>query len=214
MRILIADDHHLVRESLRFYVEKLSPDTIFFEAEDFDSALKIIHEIKNLDLVLLDLVMPGMNGSEGIDRMLKSFPRIPLALLTGTPIEEEMKESLYSKGVGYIPKSLKGEELLLAIKETAEGKIYCPKTKLGDEDQFFPNFTNRESSIVKLLAQGLKNNDIAKQLGITEITVKMYMGRIFKKLKVENRTQASKLANQLGWQALQPTGKSTKTAEK
>ncbi|MCW9032716.1 MAG: response regulator transcription factor [Rhodospirillales bacterium] len=214
MRILIADDHHLVRESLRFYVEKLSPNTKVYEAEDFESALKNAHKIKKLDLILLDLVMPGMNGFEGLEIMQTNFPNIPIALLSGTPIEEEKKEQLFSNKISYIAKNLKGEELLFAVQETAAGRVYSPKSSFEGEEHAFPNFTNRESSVVKLLAQGLKNSDIAAQLGITEITVKIHMGRIFKKLKVDNRLQASKKANELGWRALLLLDKTEKTANK
>ena len=216
MHILIADDHNLVRESLKLYIEKLAPKTKISEANDFPTAMERALSSDGLDIILLDLVMPGMDGLSGIGRMRERFPEIPVVLLSGTPLDDRtIKNAIKLGAKGFIPKSLDGRDLVYALDEIHEGRVYLPKEYRRNEQRraeiaenglpdFFPNLTKRESQVLDELIRGLQNKEIADELGITEITVKIHVTSIFKKLGVENRTQALRKAMDLGW-LTQPT---------
>jgi len=211
VHILIADDHNLVRESLKLYIKKLAPRTKVTEANDFPSALEITSKSSDLDIILLDLIMPGMDGLSGISRMSQANPDTPVVLLSGSPIDEHTIRNAIKIGAkGFIPKSLEGRDLVFALKEIREGRIYIPEDfKRGEErrkeieqngrSSIFPNLTKRQTHVLEKLILGLQNKEIAEALGITEITVKIHVTSILKKLGVENRTQALLKATELGW---------------
>ena len=211
MHIMIADDHNLVRESLKLYIEKLAPKTKISEANDFSSAEELAAKSPNLDIILLDLVMPGMDGLSGIGRMSKKFPETHVVLLSGTTLDSvTIKNALKQGAKGFIPKSIEGHDLVKALDKINKGQTFVPEQFASQEERrkniekngqgdSFPNFTKRESHVLEKLILGMQNREIADALGITEITVKIHMSSILKKLGVENRTQAFRKAMELGW---------------
>ncbi|MEE9140861.1 MAG: response regulator transcription factor [Alphaproteobacteria bacterium] len=216
MEILLADDHDLVRETLKFYLEKIEPDTRVIEAGTFSEALDQASKADSLDLIILDLQMPGMNRLSGLEVMRERFPDVPTVILSGVIQRDDILSAIQRGAAGVIPKTLSASGMTSALRLILAGETYLPSTVISKggaggavsaRDAFSPEsplnaLTNRERDVLELLTTGgLTNKKIAEGLGIQEVTVKLHLRGIFRKLGASNRTQAVKIAMQLGWQA-------------
>jgi DNA-binding NarL/FixJ family response regulator len=218
VEILLADDHDLVRETLKFYLEKIEPDTRVIEAGTFSEALDQASKADSLDLIILDLQMPGMNRLSGLEVMRERFPDVPTVILSGVIQRDDILSAIQRGAAGVIPKTLSASGMTSALRLILAGETYLPSTVISKggaggagavsaRDAFSPEsplnaLTNRERDVLDLLtAGGLTNKKIAEGLGIQEVTVKLHLRGIFRKLGASNRTQAVKIAMQLGWQA-------------
>ena len=201
MKIILADDHNLVRESLCLFLEKNMDDASVSEAENLPDALEACGR-ERFDLAILDLEMPGMNGIEGIRKMRRSFPEIRIVIISGASLAMSDVQLLLKQGAeGFIPKSMGGGPMLDALKMVLSGKPFSPAVKdlpvsTLRRKRYDPSrepwllFSNREKDVVHLLLDGMSNKEIALELGIEEITVKMHLNKIYRKLNVTSRTQA------------------------
>ncbi|MFH1804370.1 MAG: response regulator transcription factor [Pseudomonadota bacterium] len=211
MRILLADDHDLVREALSLLFQQYFDDCEVIEAGALDPALTHIEEGGQFDLVLLDLRMPGMNGLEGLGKTLAVVaPGTPVVLISGAYNSDDVRRAIESGAQGFLPKTLRGESLANAIRLVLAGDKYLPSTILhnfgerfsgpgesaggfGHEGDF-GRLTPREREVLALLSDGLPNKEIARHLDLREITVKYHLKNIYRKLHVSNRSQAVKIA--------------------
>ena len=208
IRVLICDDQLIVCEGLRTILSSDKDIQVIGIANDGQEALDQITEIQP-DLVLMDLMMPRMNGSIATRLIKEKYPYIYVLVLTTYDDDEWVFDAVRSGASGYLLKDTPPENLIAAIKGTVSGKSYVDPDVAGKilsgyavhGPERLPtnyNFSEREKDVLRLLAQGLSNADIAGQLYITEGTVRNYTSEIFKKLGVSDRTQAAILALRYG----------------
>ncbi len=208
MRILLADDHPLFREGVKPVLEKLDPDVIILEAVDYPSTFEAMHHAGEVDLVLMDLYMPGMSGIEGVTRFRATFPEVPLVVLSASEQPEDIQRLLGAGALGYITKSSPSDTILGALNVVLAGGIYIPPALLGEEEDEesalhaiaarYPALSYRQIQVLKELAKGQSNRQIGQALDVTEGTVKLHMAAIFRILKVNNRTEAVLVAQKMG----------------
>jgi DNA-binding NarL/FixJ family response regulator len=217
MNILLADDHDLVRDGITSFLKTAAPEVEIAQAKDFAEALSIVDGDTPVELTILDLNMPGMNGLSGLTVMRQKHPEIPVVILSGSVKRSDVLNALEHGASGYLPKTLSGKSLINALRLIMSGEKYIPSALLEDDgsntrpgeidldglapDNPLRQLTNREREVLALLTKGLSHKEIAKQLTVREITVKVHLTGIFKKLGAANRTQAVKIAMQLGWEA-------------
>ncbi|MCK5166588.1 MAG: response regulator transcription factor [Rhodospirillaceae bacterium] len=204
MRILLADDHTLIRENLSEFLEKLEPGVTVIEAESFDQAQKLASGSGKIDLIILDLMMPGMDGLNGLKSMLKQYPEVPIVMFSGTAKNEVIADAMKMGARGFIPKTINGKAMRNAIRLILSGDTYTPPSDLTDAMQIsndapidngpIKDLTAREREILILLTEGHPNKQIARLIGLKEITVKVHLQSVFRKFGVSNRTQAVAVA--------------------
>jgi DNA-binding NarL/FixJ family response regulator len=212
IRILLVDDQKLMREGLRILLE-LEPDLdVVGEAEDGQVALEVYAALQP-DVVLMDVRMPGMDGVEATWRLRERWPAARVIILTTFDDEEYIFEGLRAGALGYLLKDVSGAELADAVRKVAAGgalvqpsvarKVLAefarlaPPTRLPDEGLPEP-LSEREREVLRLLALGLSNREIAERLSLAEGTVKNYVTNILQKMGVRDRTQAAVRAKELG----------------
>lgn len=219
MRILFADDHTLVREGIRPFLSELDKHVEVVEADTLSAAKESAETAGELDLILLDLKMPGMNGFNGITEFTQSHPGVPIVILSGHYNRKDVIAALDHGVSGYIPKNIGGMAMVNALRLVLAGEKYLPSEAFSDtadnEDQSileppaprrnasadprFKALTPRESEILHLLVDGLTNKQIAIELDLQEITVKIHVRNIYRKIGAQNRAQAVKVTLQSGW---------------
>ncbi|WP_114240882.1 response regulator transcription factor [Dyella sp. C9] len=218
MRILIADDHRLIVEGVKLKLGELGPDTEFVIAMDMAELRDAIHapEAGALALALIDLAMPGVQGSEHLAEVIEKLPQVPVIVLSGSEDPVLMKGLLAMGVQGFIPKAYSPDVMLSAVRLVLSGGIYVPPLLLqergdgaataavataasapppatpGDslEERLRKLLTERQIDVLRLLSQGKPNKLIARDLGISEGTVKIHLAAIFRALNVRNRVEA------------------------
>jgi DNA-binding NarL/FixJ family response regulator len=215
IRLLLVDDQRLMREGLRTLLE-LEPDLeIAGEAEDGLAALEMYPSL-HPDVVLMDIRMPRLDGVEATRRILQDWPKARVIILTTFDEDALIFDGLRAGALGYLLKDVSGSELAAAIREVADGgaliepsvarKVLAEFSRLARPtaieraaaEEISSTLSERESEILRLLAQGASNRQIANQLFLAEGTVKNYISAILSKLGVEDRTQAALRARELG----------------
>ena len=212
IRLLLVDDQRLMRDGLRTILELEGDLQVIGEAEDGESGLKSYEEFLP-DVVLMDIRMPGMDGVEATRRMLNRWPEARVIILTTFDDDEYIFEGLRAGALGYLLKDVSGSELAEAIRKVAAGgaliepsvarKVIAEFARLEPAarsvNSGLPDpLSDREIEILKLLAQGLSNKNIADRLHLAEGTVKNYVSNVLSKLGVTDRTQAALRARELG----------------
>ncbi len=204
MKILHADDHSMFREGLGFFLRLLDARVVPLEAGNLRSTLDKLALESPVDLLLLDLEMPGMNGLEGFYAIRRRYPDLPIAIVSGVNDARIIRTLLDGGARGYIPKLAGSEQLMVALRRILQGEIYLPDTlfvpasqSAADDDKTSP-LTSRQQEILPLLAEGMPNKQIADTLGVTEGTIKQHLKDLFRRLGARNRTQAVKQARRLG----------------
>lgn len=204
MRVVLADDHELVRSGLRFYLERLAPEVAIVEAATLEEALTAAKGAPT-DLIILDLTMPGMNGTAGLEQMRARHPGVPLVVLSGRTGREDIMGALNRGANGYLPKTLNGKAMLAALRLVLSGETFVPSILMEERSRSSSSggpgaapgmdaLTERERDVLDFLCQGKSNKEIARDLAIREVTVKVHVGNIMRKLGASNRTQAVRLA--------------------
>ena len=202
--ILIADDHEVVRNGIRSYLETLSDFQVVGEASSGEEALLMVAELIP-DIVLLDLIMPGMDGIETTRRILRDDPRPRILALTSFADDDRVLEAIQAGATGYLLKDVLKADLLRALRDVADGRTALHPEVQGQlmrrvagaandanaaASQHGP-LTKREEEVLRLIAKGHSNKEIASALNLTEGTVKGYVSVVFDKLGVADRTQAA-----------------------
>jgi DNA-binding NarL/FixJ family response regulator len=211
MHILLVDDHTLFREALLHVLNQLDEKVFVLEASDTLEATQIISQTRNLDLVLLDIDLPGIDGLTALPELRELAPSVPIVVLSGSEDALDVQRALDNGSVGYIPKSCSSHEMLTALRIILQGDIFVPPrlmSKLGkhlpviDESRRNSNsqslLTTRQIEVLKLMADGLPNKSIARTLNLAEGTVKLHVSAIINALNAKNRTHAVTEALRLG----------------
>jgi len=202
MKILHADDHPLFREGIRFFLKLLDAQVTALEAGSLQATMDKLALEWPVDLLLLDLEMPGMNGGEGFFSLRRRYPQLSIAILSGLNDANVIRTLLDGGARGFIPKLAGSEQLLDALRRILAGEIYVPDALLGRQvavaKEAGDTLTARQLDILPLLAEGMPNKQIADALGVTEGTVKQHLKELFKRLSARNRTQAVQEARRLG----------------
>ena len=202
MRVLIADDHDLLRDTLVSFIDQEGGiDTA--TAPDLDAAVARIEAEGPFDLVLLDYGMPGMNGLEGLRRVMALGSGQRVALISGIAPRDVAEEALALGAAGFLPKTLPAKRLVNAVRFMAMGERYAPVEFLtAPEDAnahpLAQRLTPRELQMLEGLCGGKSNKEIARDLSLTEPTIKLHMKTLYRKLDAHNRTQAALIAKEAG----------------
>jgi DNA-binding NarL/FixJ family response regulator len=205
IRIIIADDHSVVRQGLKMFLG-LDPDLeIIGEAADGAEAVKMAHEL-NPDVVLMDMLMPVMDGITATQHIRKELPDTEVIALTSVLEDGAVIGAVKAGAIGYLLKDTQADELRAAIKSAAAGQVQLSPAAAArlmrevrtPEPAAAQPLTDRETDVLKLLAQGKANKEIAFELIIGEKTVKTHVSNILLKLGVQSRTQAALYAAQNG----------------
>lgn len=217
MQILLADDHSLVREGIRPFLETLGSNVEVIEASNLQEGLRLATKAKHLDLAILDLHMPGMDGLNGIKRMAAEFPDIPIVILSGFVSRKDVLVAIEYGASGYIPKTISGKAMISALRLVLSGEKYLPADIFSgpgadqggasghgggrfSSDNLLATLSKREWEVLGLLIDGQTNKQIARKLGLQEITVKIHVRNTYKKLAATNRADAVRIALRSGWE--------------
>lgn len=204
LKILIADDHQIVRRGLRMTIDAEKDMKVLDEAVDGSQVLKLIKKYRP-DVVLMDLQMPNVDGVDALKGIRPEFPELPILILTSFGDDAHIYAALRAGASGFLLKEMGGDELVEAIRGAAKGrpqlhpeiaKRLMARAPMPEDP--FEKLTERERDLLKLLARGMSNKEIALQLTLTEMTVKGYVSDVLMKLGVSDRTQAALMAVRFG----------------
>jgi len=206
--ILIVDDHEVVRKGVRSYLETVPDFQVVGEASSGEEGIELVSELIP-DIVLLDLIMPGIDGVESTRRIKKISPRTQVVVLTSYHEDVHIFPALKAGAISYILKDMKMEKLVEALQRAVRGEVTLhPRVaarvlqnirgEYEEEQPLFTELTDRELDVLKLIANGMTNSQIAEELVISENTVKGHVSNILSKLHVADRTQVAVYAWQRG----------------
>ena len=202
MRVLIADDHELLRDTLVLYLQ--SENGIDTSAVGtLEEAHQRIAEDDPYDLILLDYNMPGMNGLTGLADTIALGTGQRVALISGEANRDIAEQALEVGAAGFVPKTLSAKSMINAVRFMAMGEQYAPidfmtATPEEKSNPLADKLSSRELEVLKGLTEGKSNKEIARDLDLTEPTVKLHMKTLFRKLEATNRTQAALIAREAG----------------
>jgi two-component system, NarL family, response regulator len=191
IRVLIVDDHAIVRRGLATIINRAPDMTVIAQAEDGQQAIEVFREYQP-DVTLMDLSMPQMGGVEAIRAICAEFKQARITVLTTYDGDEDIYRGLQAGAQGYLLKDAKPNELLNAIRTIHSGQKYVPPAVGAKllQRMDHPELSEREQAVLRLMAQGMSNAEIATGLSIGESTVKSHINRLLSKLGVSDRTQA------------------------
>jgi NarL family two-component system response regulator LiaR len=196
IKVLVVDDHWVVRQGLRMFLDQESAITVVGEASDGSEALDQARRLRP-DVVLMDILMPHVNGIEATKRIKTEMPKIEVIALTSVLQDGSVSDAIQAGAIGYLIKDTRGDQLVRAIHDAAEGRVHLSPeaaTRLAKDlrqPERVESLTKRETSVLRLVAEGLANKEIARRLAISEKTVKAHLNNVFAKLDVHSRTQAA-----------------------
>ncbi len=201
MKLLIVDDHPVVRDGLSRLLASSEPDVQVLLAEDCVSGMALAAAQPDLDAVFMDLNLPGLSGPQAIREFGLRCPAVPVIVLSSSEDAQDVRSALAAGALGYVPKSASVQTLMAALKLVLSGELYLPPLLLT-ATQAAPAapqaLTDRQMDVLRLLADGHANKQIARTLDIAEKTVKAHVSAIFRFLNVDNRTQAVTVAHKSG----------------
>ena len=218
MKVLIADDHELVRQGLRYSLSALPRAVEVVEASNAEEVRAALESELDLDLVILDLLMPGSPDMGLLSLVCNRIPEVPVVVLSASEDDETMRQAVDLGASGFIPKSSASEVVLKAVDLVLAGGVYLPRIlfrrmappgaspddaepDMGSERmrrRIEDSLTGRQIEVLRMLGRGLSNKAIARELHLSENTVKIHVAAVLRGLKVANRTQAGVVAQKIG----------------
>jgi len=215
VKILVVDDHPLIREALRTVLRDLDPSIALVEAENGAATLAAAREQADLDLVLLDLSLPDGNGLVILETLRETYPALPVVVLSATEDSDTVTRALDGGAMGFIPKTSSNRLLLNALRLVLAGGVYLPAQVLGQPHAAAGagpaarpgppaktpadiGLTRRQAQVLGLMVQGKPNKLICRELNLAEGTVKIHITAILRALGVSNRTQAVIAVGRMG----------------
>ncbi|HYQ39947.1 MAG TPA: response regulator transcription factor [Pseudomonas sp.] len=215
-KILIADDHPLFREAIHNVIADGFPDSEVMETSDLDSALALTHDHDDLDLILLDLNMPGMHGLNGLMTLRNEAPTIPVVIVSAEEDKQVVLQAITYGAVGFITKSSPRAQMTEAIEQILNGNVYLPSDIIragkqaprrsgqegsGIAPELLQALTRKQLLVLERMTKGESNKQIAYHLDNAETTVKAHVSAILRKLGVQNRVQAILSASDIDFSA-------------
>lgn len=229
MKILVIDDHPLIREALRHVLAQLDSGLDLLEAADCDTGMEFAERHPDLDLVLLDLSLPGSSDLSALELFRRRFPAIPVVVVSARDEHDLVLGALDAGAMGFIPKTSSNSLMINALRLVLSGGVYVPPQALPGAEPAHAGvppraarheegavavsaadlgLTERQADVLDLMLQGMPNKLICRELNLAEGTVKIHVTAILKALNVANRTQAVLAASRLGLRLKRPMGQS------
>ena len=196
IKVLIADDHAIVRMGLSALLETKPDIEVVGEAANGDLAVKKALKLRP-DIVIMDLLMPGLDGIAATKALREQSPDVKVLVLTTSTVSDDLSRALQNGASGIVIKSSSNGTLVQAIRDIAAGKRYLPKevsTLISIDPPVGHDLTDRQTQILQLVAQGQSTYNIAQDLNLSEIMVKKHLSAVFRKLGAANRTEAVAIA--------------------
>lgn len=202
-KVLVADDHAVFREGLRLLMEARGFAAEVLEAADAATVEALVADHADIDLAVLDLYMPGMEGLALVRRLQAARPDMPLVVLTASERRQDLRAVLEVGATGFIPKSYAIADILAALRRVLVGESFFPADWLGPEDPAAPTLeiiplSPRQRQVLALIAEGLSNKNIADRLDTALPTVKNHVANILERLGTTNRVAAVHLGRKMG----------------
>lgn len=208
MRVLVADDHPLYREAVRLRLERLLTDCTVVEAGSLDQVLAVTRTVpaRSFDLILLDIHLSDADPEGAVQSVIAAAPDTPLLLMSGSASPKLVKRAIARGARGFVPKTMASELFATAISMVLGGGSYLPIEILQDaaapqapatsppEQRFEDILTARERQVLVLVATGASNKEIGRELGLAEVTVKLHVRQILRKIGARNRSEAASIA--------------------
>lgn len=195
-RILIVEDHALVREAMAQTLARLEPDTVCVEVPGSEDALAVLERDADWDLAIVDLMLPDLSGFSLLGVLAKRFPEIPTIVVSALDDPASLHRAMRAGASGFVSKSSSGEDLRQAVRTVLDGGVCVPEGLLGNAPRRKPSIAERfrltaaQSRVAELLSQGKTNREITDLLGLSEGTVKVHVSAILRAMNVRNRAQA------------------------
>jgi len=204
LRLLIADDHEMVRIAMRVALAGLAPQIDWLDAADGNRVAQLLESEPDIDAALIDMMMPGAVGPGWIAQLRQRFPTVPLIVMSANENPLVIRELIDLGVAGFIPKSDQAEVIAQAVRLVLAGGTYAPlrllsagpASKAATSQSAPASLTPRQVDVLRALARGLPNKLIARELGLSEGTVKAHLLAVFRVLRARNRTEAVVLAQQ------------------
>jgi two-component system invasion response regulator UvrY len=204
MRVVVTDDHRVVREGLRYMLNDAPDVDVVGEAESGEELLALVGS-EVVDVVLLDVRMPGMSGLDVLERLAEDAPQVRVLMLSMHDQPAYVRRAIELGAAGYLLKSAGRDELLTALQVAAEGGTYLPGelmeplvATMAGRTRSSGKLSPREHQVLQLVANGLENKQIATELDLSEATVKTYLRGVFERLEVSSRAEAAAVGLRLG----------------
>lgn len=221
IKVLMADDHALFRDGMRYVLQQLADEVEILDSGNFQDALQLARDHSDIDLALLDLNMPGSDGVPSVLLFHRSFPHIPLVVVSGSDQRDDIESVMESGAMGFISKMSSSKIMLSALRMVLDGGVYLPPQLLqqvvntvdqGEESVVSKRtqrankfgLTARQLEVLQYLAAGLANKEISQKMNLAEGTVKIHTAAVYQALHVNSRLEAVSTARRLGF--LPPAG--------
>lgn len=217
MKILLADDHALIREGFERTLTALEQDMTFVHAGDRESVLAQLETHQDTDVILLDLFMPGVNGFDLLSEVCDKYSNIPVIVISGTEDPRYMRKSIDNGASGFIPKSAPTDIMMSAIQLVRNGGVYIPadmlqkkatatntagkapsQTLTNEIREAATKLTARQQEVLELMGRGMSNKEIARALNISDHTIKIHVAAVLRLFNAANRTEAVVMAQNAG----------------
>lgn len=212
MKILVVDDHPLVRDAMANLLAGIAPAVVVLEAPDCTSGLELARSHPDIDLIVLDLNLPGMRGFEALDRFSREQPTLPVVILSTLHDRQTVLQAIKRGAMGFIPKVAARDVIASAARLVLSGGLYLPPEVIAEEHAASASplpertprsladlrLTPRQGQVLALIMRGRSNKEICRALGLAERTVKVHVTAVLTALRVSSRTQAVIAAGELG----------------
>jgi DNA-binding NarL/FixJ family response regulator len=191
-KVLLVEDHKLVRESMMLLLDLRLPHHAWREAESLAAALRCLRNEPDIDLLLLDLDLTDSRGLATLTRMREAAPEVPVVVVSANDSPEDVFAAIDAGAAGYMGKTVSADDFVAGVRRVLDGGVLVPDSVAPPRasGEKFPELTDRQSDVLRLLIEGKSNKLIARALDLSDATVKTHLMAIYRKLEVASRTQA------------------------